>query len=237
VSPPTTVRIAPTTSTTKPPPPAFKLANDSGYQFRWNPCDVPISIYLNTTGKLTAEQEASLARFLSTVAFEITEMTGLPILYSGTTDKRTSTEYLANEEILIQIDEPGNGILKKSESEFVGTYSLSWDRTRAGFREIDGVDIHLNSVGFLSEFFTVGVAIQSELNPYGKRLFMHYLGLALGLDSLDDSAMVGFGFDEPSQRFKEVMYWGNQSWPLYLPKWGPGDQLAMTLVGDSNGCF
>jgi serine/threonine protein kinase len=233
-STPSTVAIARTTTTTEPPPPAYKLFAAEGSQYRWNPCDAPINIFLNSSGKLTTAQEASVARFLSKAAGELTEMTGLLVLYAGATSDKTKTIYRSGERILIQIDSPGSGILPSDESEFAGQTFMSWDRQSRGFREIDHFDIHVNSELFLQRF-----ASESGINNYGKRLLMKYLGAAMGLAYLEDADMVGFGIDNPRQMNNEIMYWGSNGPESILaePKWGPGDQLGMVLVGETNGCF
>jgi serine/threonine protein kinase len=232
-SSPTTVGIARTTTTTQPPPPAYKLLEFEGVQVRWNPCDGPISIYLNTAGKLRPAQEASVARFLSKTAIELTEMTGLVVLYAGATSDKTRNAYRSGERILIQIDSPGNGILPSSDSEYIGQTFLSMDRSRRGFREIDHFDIHINSDLFTPTFFS-----GSEVNTYGKRILMRYLGQGMGLEYLEDADMIGFGIDDSDQMNNEIMYWGPAIPPsVSEPKWGPGDQLGMVLVGATNGCF
>lgn len=227
-----TVAVVRTTTTTEPPPPAYKLADFDGSQVRWNPCDVPISIYLNATGKLTTVQEASVARFLGTTAIELTEMTGLLVLYAGATSEKTSTKYRSGERILIQIDSPGNGVLRSSDGANIGSSYVSWDRSRGGFREIDHFDIQINSE--FSEYFVD----QSGLTNYGKWLLMNHLGTAMGLATLEDADMIGFGIDNPRQMTNEIMYWGsNLPYSREEPTWGPGDQLGMVLVGATNGCF
>lgn len=230
--PPTTLGVVRTTTTTQAPPPAFKIQEYDGVQVRWNPCDMPINIVLNTAGNLTTTQEAAIARFLSETAFEITEMTELVVLYSGTTTKKTNDLYRSGEEILIQIDAPGQGLLAASESDSLGTWVHSVDRRLRGFQEIDGVDIHINSNVFLN-YYMVG----PELKAQAKRILMQYLGAAMGLAVLDDTDMNGFGIEDPKQMVGEVMYVGSSAFTSQDPTWGPGDRIGMMLVGASNECF
>jgi hypothetical protein len=67
---------------------------------------------------------------------------------------------------------------------------------------------------------------------------MSYLGMAMGLDWLDDQEANAFGLVTTAQKQNEALYWGDGAWSRTKePKWGPGDKFAMFLVGATNGCF
>ncbi len=232
-APPTTIKVARTTTTTEPPPPAFQLYEWEGRKLRWNPCDGPVEILLNPTDKLTPAQTASLGRFLQEKAIEITEMSGMAVFYAGITDKKTNKSRATGEEIIIQIDEPGNGILLKSDDGFFGTNYFSYGRTQGDFRELNVYQIQINSNELIRLFSNSG-----EINYDGQRAIMSYLGMAMGLDWLDDQEANAFGLVTTAQKQNEALYWGDGAWSRTKePKWGPGDKFAMFLVGATNGCF
>ena len=61
--------------------------------------------------------------------------------------------------------------------------------------------------------------------PYGKTYLMYNLGIAFGLDALDDGIET------------EIMSWGSYgSGSAEYPQWGTGDLIGFGLVGANNGC-
>jgi serine/threonine protein kinase len=225
-APPTTIKVARTTTTTAPPPPAFKVAGYDGRKYRWNPCQVPIEVFLNPGDFLSPGQTSSLGRFLAKIALEVGEFTGIPVIYSGVTTENVTNSYRAGNEILIQIAPDGTRILE------AGSYRMSsfhsWDRTKGDFREIDSYQAQWNA-NQKGDFFS-----GDNLSLTGEWLAMYTLAEAMGLSVLYDEDMTGFGV-EYSQRTGEIMYWqGNRP---KKPTWGAGDQLGLFLVGSTNGCF
>ena len=147
------------------------------------------------------------------------------MIYSGVTAKNVSKGYQAGNEILIQIAPDGTRILESGN--YLMTGGPSWDRTSGEFREIDSYEVQWNSNKMGRLFYG------DNLNSYGQWLAMYTFGRAMGLETLDDSDMTGFGVKN-NQRTGEVMYWGYRS---SAPTWGAGDQLGLFLVGSTNGCF
>ena len=59
-----------------------------------------------------------------------------------------------------------------------------------------------------------------------KKYLMLFLGRAMGLGDLPDGIR------------SEIMSWGGYGLgTLNDPKWGPGDKIALDLVGSRNGCM
>jgi serine/threonine protein kinase len=229
-APSTTIKVARTTTTTEPPPPAFRLFEENGRKYRWNPCDGPIEILLNPA-TLSPNRVAALGTFIQKTALEIMEMTEIPIFYAGITDKKTSKSRLTGEEIIIQIDEPGNGVLENS-----GGFSQTWfgyGRTSGDFREINNYQIHIDINEMFSFFTPIG-----DLDPDGKWVIMNHLGQAMGLEWMNDQEVNAFGLTTKAQKQNEVMYWDDDAWyRSTTPTWGPGDKFGMFLVGTTSGCF
>lgn len=225
----TTTTAAPTTTvppTTAPPPPVYRLYEVDGNRYRWNPCQNPISIILNPMDKLTPAQLAAFEGLLAAQAAELSTLTGMTIEYSGLTQEKSGRGYTYGEEILIHIDLPGEGILE-DDRPFVGT--ISGDRIKDGFREIDAVQFQYNA-NAIDLLFT-----GDELRTYGQWLVMLMLGNALGLNALGDADMTASGSADPAGWEKEIMYYGGRH--LDTPAWGPGDTQGLAAVGASLGCF
>lgn len=220
----TSTTVVPTT--TVPPPPVYKLYEANGTKYRWNPCQNPIEILLNPTAKLNETQLAALEAFLTQQAAELSGHTGMEIEYGGLSEDTSAVGYARGEEILIHIDVPGQGILQ-DDKPFEG--SISGDRVKNGFREIDSVQFQYNS-NSLQYLFT-----GDELRPYGQWLVMLMLGNALGLNPLNDADMTAAGSTDPLGWEKEIMYYGGAHEDT--PTWGPGDIQGLAEVGASVGCF
>lgn len=227
------VEVAPTTTTTTtlPPVPVYRLYEWDGFTYRWNPCDNPISIYLNhSDGSLDDDVVASTARFLTAQAAELSEITGHLITYRGLTDEITSSDvYQSGERILIQISMGGDGLLE-ADSNYVATRTFSYDRASGGTREVDYYEIHIRSDRV--RLPTVG----DELGDASKRLIMNQLGRAFGLASLSDDDFVGFGITDARAMRNERMWWDGVRTGNADPEWGPGDRLGMA-VAQAGGCF
>lgn len=221
----TTTTVVPTT--TVPPPPVYKLYEVAGNKYRWNPCQNPIKILLNPTGKLTPGQQASLEAFLTQQATELSQLTGMTIVYDGLTEEISGRGYAYGEEVLIHIDVPGGDGLLQDDKPFEG--SISGDRIKNGFREIDAVNFHYNANAL--QYLFLG----DELHPYGQWLVMLMLGNSLGLNPLSDADMTAGGSNDPEGWEKEIMYFGGKH--QETPVWGPGDIKGLAEVGASAGCF
>ena len=235
-TPPTTteaeVRVAQTTttSTTIAPVPNYKLAEYDGYTIRWNPCQNPISIFLNNSdGSLTDQELAATARFLTEQAAELYELTGHVVVYRGLTTTKTSEVAKAGEQILIQISDGGDGLLR-ADSDYAKNSFISWDRTSGRTREVDAFDIHLRSRHIS--------ASGTELSDKSKNLILYSLGEAFGLAELRSSDFLSLGVSNPRQMLFERMNW-ESIWDYRTPnagEWGPGDQLGM-YIAQMGSCF
>jgi hypothetical protein len=220
----TSTTVVPTT--TVPPAPVYRLYEVDGNKYRWNPCQNPIQILLNPMDKLTEPQVTALEAFLTQQAAELATMTGMTIEYSGRTEEKSGSGYTFGEEILLHVDLPGEGLLQ-DDKPFEG--SISGDRIRNGFREIDAVQFQYNSNAL--DFLFTG----DELRPYGQWLVMLMLGNALGLSPLSEADMTAAGSTDPQGWEKEIMFYGGEH--KDTPVWGPGDMQGLAEVGASLGCF
>lgn len=220
----TSTTVVPTT--TLPPPPVYKLYEVDGNKYRWNPCQNPITIVLNPMDKLTEAQVTALEAFITQQAAELATMTGMTVEYAGRTEEKSGTGYTYGEEILLHIDVPGAGVLQ-DDKPFEG--SISGDRIRDGFREIDAVQYQYNANAL--EYLFTG----DELRPYGQWLVMLILGNSFGLSLLGDADMTAAGSTDPKSWEKEIMYFGGEH--RETPTWGPGDMQGLAEVGASVGCF
>ena len=227
------VRVArtSTTSTTIAPVPVYKLQEYSGgYTIRWNPCQNPISIFLNNSdGSLTDRELAATARFLTQQASELYEITGHVVVYRGLTTTKTSQAAKSGEQILIQISDGGDGLLR-ADTDYAKNSFITWDRTSGRTREVDAFDIHLRSKHIS--------ASGTELSDTSKNLILYSLGEAFGLAYLERSDFVGFGVSNSRQMLFERMNW-DSIWDYRTPndgEWGPGDQLGM-YIAQMGSCF
>ncbi len=160
-------------------------------------------------------------------------MSGIPVFYAGITDKKTNNSRVSGEEIIIQIDEPGTGLLAKSDAGSFGTANFGYGRSRGDFRELNVFQVHINITEMRRLFKNTG-----DLGFDGQRAIMAYLGMAMGLDWMNDQEVNAFGLISTAQKRNEVLYWGDNAWNRGTePKWGPGDEFGMFLVGATNGCF
>lgn len=222
----TTTTVPPTT-TTLPPPPVYRLYQTEGNSYRWNPCQNPIKILLNPQDKLTPAQLTALETFLTSQAAELSRLTEMTIEYAGLTEEKSGRGYAFGEEILIHFDAPGADGLLQDDKPFEGT--ISSDRIKDGFREIDAVIFQYNADA-LQYLFTDDV-----LHTYGRWLVMLMLGNAMGLDPLAESDMTAAGSNVEENWEKEIMFFGGRR--TVTPEWGPGDIQGLTEVGKTAGCF
>ncbi len=225
-APPTTVPATTVPPTTLPPVPVYRHYQVDGNKYRWNPCQNPIEILLNPSGKLTPTQQSTVEAFLGQQAAELSTLTGMTIEYAGLTEDKSGSGYTYGEKILLHFDVPGQGVLV-DDKPFQGT--ISGDRIKDGYREIDAVQLQYNS-NALDYMFT-----GDEFRPYGQWLLMVMLGNALGLDALSDADMTAAGSTQAENWSREVMYFGGQH--SETPTWGPGDAQGFAAVGASVGCF
>ena len=216
--------VSPTT--TLPPPPVFELYESEGVNFRFNPCQNPITILFNPVGYLDDGQVARIEAVLIEQAAEVSVLTGMNIVYGGLTDEVSQDKYKSGETILIHVGMPGEGLLKAGD-DYPSTMTYSWDRSSGGFREVDVAQAQINANN--SSYFDA-----HNFDTIGTQLLMVILGQALGLALLDDYDMVAGGSTDAAHWGDEIMNWS--STPL-VPTWGPGDREGLSLVGAVNGCF
>jgi predicted Ser/Thr protein kinase len=231
--PSTTVRIAPTTTTPRPAPPAYKVGDDEGQSYRWDPCGAPVSIYINPMNRLSSDETRAVALFLAEQVRLITEMSGIPTLYRGVTNKvLNATEESNKKEILLQFELSAVGYdFEDQPSDLVALPWWTDGRKSGGFIERLGAGIAIDSklIVLIQHGENAGTLLwktQQEL--------MHFLGRMYGLEDLSSDDMAGFGV--PSNQYNgEIMYWEGE--PSAPPEWGEGDKIGMRLVGANNGCF
>ena len=99
----------------------------------------------------------------------------------------------------------------------------SWGARSGSWNELTNMKTHVDS----EKYATSGV-----LNGFDKARLMYILGSSIGLERFDRG-------EYP----KEIMSWGSlgsgryESGLGFIPAWGPGDQIGLSLLGPSNGCF
>jgi hypothetical protein len=117
--------------------------------------------------------------------------------------------------------------LLQDDKPFEG--SISGDRIKDGFREIDAVIFQYNANALQYLF------LDDELHSYGQWLVMLMLGNAMGLTPMTDADMTAGGSTDPLGWEKEIMYFGGKR--EETPTWGPGDLQGLAEVGAAAGCF
>jgi len=159
---------------------------------------------------------------LLSVTSELSNITGLPLVYAGVTATalrnahpggRTATD------ILFYVMPPGpigDNYGTVLEENLFSTPSSWWlDSLSGPWGEIYSRDI------------VVSATYVNDESLWWKAHLMYNLGIALGLDGLLD--------DRPHT---EIMGWVGQGSGTYgNPAWGPGDLIALRLVGANNGCL
>lgn len=230
---PTTTARTQIATTTNPPVPVYKLLEFDGYTVRWNPCQNPISIWLNNSdGSLSSNEMAALGGFLQKQALELFDITGHLILYRGLTEESTSATYKNGEKILIQVSSSDDGLLEPDKN-FAFQSFVSWDRRQGSSAEIDSFQVHIdsNQIALLP-----GGGSSPELSQRSKRLLMNVLGRAFGLDDLESSDFRAFGVTSAVEMRRERMYWDGIFSSIQDVEWGPGDRLGM-LLAQTGECF
>lgn len=235
VSPTTTVR--PTTvvrpqvaTTTLPPVPVYKFDEEGGKTFRWNPCQNPISIWLNNSdGSLFREEMVALGGFLRRQATELSEITGHLILYRGLTDERTSDTTKSGEKILIQVSAKNDGLLRGDE--YALSQHMTYDRVRGGTLEVDAHQAHIRTSEIIA-YRMSSSKLSPELVPDSKQIVMYILGSAFGLARLNEDDFRAYGVTRRTE-MNEQMFWPLGS---FRTEWGAGDRLGMRLA-QMGGCF
>ena len=233
-APATTVVLAPVTTSTTTLPPVFELYKFEGKGIRFNPCQVPVHVNLNPNGELSSQELASLELFLIWKSNEISEATGLNVLYMGLHSEVPTKAYQRGEDIDIFIGEPGSSpILEKSEGHLYAS-RFSYDRNDGTFWEMDAMQVHVNA-NKLDQWFEN----DGQMTESGEWLFMNLLGTAFGLVGLDeeDFGIPGTPSQQQREQMKnEIMYWYPQKRFVH-PSWGRGDLMGFFAVGVINGCF
>ena len=235
-APATTVVLAPVTTSTTTLPPVFKLYKIEGKAIRFNPCQVPVHVNLNPNGELSSQELASLELFLIWKSNEISEATGLNVLYMGLHSEVPTKAYQRGEDIDIFIGEPGSSpLLEESRQNAPFSTWFSYDRNDGTFWEMDAVQVHVNSKNsYLDDWFEN----DGQMTEYGEWIFMHILGAAFGLEWLfeEDFGIPGTPSQQQREQMKnEIMHYSQTR--LVHPSWGRGDLMGFFAVGVTNGCF
>jgi hypothetical protein len=222
---------------------------------RWDPCGGPVRIAINPNGFLSEDQIADWESKVLQWAGEITQASGLAVVYSGQTDETPRPmQYWGDPGVPGGIRRSPVDILiywgpHDSTPYAEISYSTDWYRGRTRTEKDQDLwlgesrwtamiyyDIHINTNG--SDYYW--------LQPgSGSRFLMNVLGMAFGLTGLHykenmPKSQIGNVPDGglPDDFRTEIMYW--QGWGLGTisdPEWGPGDLIGFGLVGSNNGCI
>jgi hypothetical protein len=216
-------------TTTVPASPRYELYVDAnGRQRRWNPCQGAVKIAINPNGHLSETNLVKWSKAVSEIAEGLTGLTGINFSFVGQTSELVvGYSGLASSSIdfLIFFGPAGTSELvgPDRDANLFGSYTRLYDMTNynkvgSTWNEIEYAAIHVQH--------TLG-GLRGDPELY-ERYLMNYFGRLVGLDSFsDDDSAKG-----------EIMHWGsNGSGTRRNPQWGPGDVIALGLVGASNGCF
>jgi subtilisin family serine protease len=225
---------------------------------RWDPCSGPVRIAINPNGFLNQVQVADWESKLRQWSAEITQASGLAVVYAGQTDltprPKISAEgrYALKERSLVDIliywgppADPDTSISQFGDSSqsvdaFRGrTMQEFWADIGAGKARWDAYlayDIHIHT----------HESRPSRLQPgANSKYLMYFLGQAFGLAPLSLAKnlpylQIGNVPDGglPDDFKTEMMVFGGWgSGTSSDPKWGPGDLIGFGLVGADNGCI
>jgi serine/threonine protein kinase len=211
----------PTTTTIAVP--RYKLEELEGKNVRWDPCAGPVTMKLNHGGRLSSTQLNDWEAGLLGLASEISDMTGLELLYLGTTTAETRQEHPggrphAGGDILISIAPAGTSLMSGFDDSYFGHRSLWWNGSTNGiWEEVEAFDIQVSTQDATSD---------AMWNGGDRGYLMYFLGESFGLLSPGD------GIDT------EIMSWGGSGSGTWNdPDWGEGDKIAFGLVGAGSGCI
>lgn len=224
----------------------YKLAvAGDGSNTRFNSCSGPIRILLNPGDlqeKVAAftdvDAAAQLGELFTQYAQELSDATGLEIVYGGITD--IGLDLFLTEEQVIVFNFGSVGFPGQEDSYFeghpmYGTQQDGWIQilNYQHFENSNGFSIHYEEAAKLA-----GGSRDVGIDEAGKRWLKTALGLALGLMELDENDMVEAGIP-PEQHAAQVMYADSHQEQngAYNLTWGDGDKAGLAAVGASNPCF
>jgi hypothetical protein len=214
-------------TTTEPPIPRYALAEWDGSRIRWDPCEGTIWVGLNPNGYLDSGFVIQWEDFLRTTTSELARLTGLDLRYSGTTDLEffpgPEEERRQVVDILFWVGPPGSHGLTSPGNVFRwGGSDVMWDvqNSDPAWNAVTHFEVHVNS--------EIQADYENTAHVWGfdanKAPIMFYLAIGLGVGELDEVV------------YTEIMSWEN--WKMGVdPDWGPGDRIALDLVGASSGCI
>jgi serine/threonine protein kinase len=188
--------------------PEFKLWRDKGKAHRWNPCGGAINVSINYGELSVSEREMATTAFNQAIS-EVSEISGLPLLSSGTTDRIPRKVYRqgrnGSEGIVRALLPPGKGIITVEDGWYLD-YSMSITGYSGSWIEIESVDMQLNSSRVSSP--------------------------ADYLQAMRTALLASIGLTWVDSRY-EIMTGGRAS----VRDFGPGDVQGMIAVGKSQGCI
>jgi hypothetical protein len=210
--------IAPTTTST--PIPRYELSEWEGKRYRWDPCGGTVWVGLNPNGHFDADWLVQWEQLFQTTTASLASATGLDFRYLGTTEMDPLQGPPSERQAV--------DILFVVEADVIS----SWGG--GGSRYIDRHSVDDPVWNALTHVWTY-INADSQLELQGgslgfdqnRRLFMYYLAEATGVAALD--------VDIDSEIMSWAGWGSGSSWRD--PDWGPGDRMALDLVGSSSGCI
>lgn len=224
----------------------YKLAiTEDGSSTRFDSCAGPIKILLNP-GDLQAESAQftdvdvadQLGDLFTTYAQELSELTGLEIVYGGLTDKGLDPALADAQVIVITFGPTGFPGREDSYEDQVSTYG----KTKDGWVQIVNFQHFENSNGFAIHFEEGAKVAGGDrtvgIDEAGKRWLKTILGKALGLEQLTEDDMMTAGIPT-EEHGAQIMYTDSHQEQdgSYNLTWGEGDKAGLAAVGANAGCF
>ena len=191
----------------------YNLYRDNGRALRWDTCAGPINVAANL-GNSSSSFRNEAVRAISSAIGEISDQSGLPLIYAGSTSQvpelnRERNDRIGSSALLIAFLPSGTGLLVNGRNGSVVVQSSSRLRSDS-WSEILTFDVQVNS----ESIFSI-----NDIEPFVKRGLLY----AIGLDGVDSR--------------NEVMGKDSLGFPSLLREFGPGDLLGMKTVGTTQGCF
>ena len=207
-----------TTTTTATPTttiaiiPSFELFRENGVGYRWDPCGGPINVGVNY-GNLGEIKKSRATAAIAQAISEVSQVSGLPFVYSGETSSRPSRKYRdgrnGSQALLIAFLGSGTGLLSKGQSYVHQTY-MSYGNEFGSWREIRSYDSQINMDNYI---FT-----EKEFLRETRRVMLTVIGLTW--------------VDSPHE-----LMGGKDAYITQVNEFGPGDIQGMIALGKDQGCI
>lgn len=224
----------------------YKLAiAEDGSTIRFDSCSGPIRILVNPGDLQEAadpytdvDVAAQLGELFTQYAEEVSEASGLEVVYGGTTDQALDPA-LSDEQVIIfnfgSVGFPGREDEYVDEVAIFGAAKDGWTQILSfqHFENSEGFSIHYEEAAKLA-----GGSRDAGIDEAGKRWLKTALGRALGLQELTEEDMVAAGI-APAEHGAQIMYTDSHQEQngTYNLMWGEGDKAGLAALGASNACF